>query len=139
MLPCLLIILAVHAHTFDVIVTVDWDTPVAPPVQVLPSLQVVSQHFLWRDSPIHDASFAALAALEPQHARLATWFPYPHQGVAELMPPSGPLLCGPAFAEGGQLYPFELSCGTDTITDVQFASFGRPKGLCGNYQVRGEM
>ena len=134
LLAVLAIFLTAHAHTFDVTVAVDWLTAVAPAVQVLPSLQVVSQHFLWRDSPIHDASFAALAALKPQHARLATWFPYPHQGVAALMPPSGPLLCGPAFA-GGQLYPFVLSCGTDIITSVQFASFGRPTGLCGDYQV----
>lgn len=107
-------------------------------LQIEPSIQVVSQHFLFRDSPIHDQSFATLAALGAKHVRWVPWIPYPSYGVGELMPPSpGNQLCGLAnWANGGQSAPVTLDCGAgSTITSVDFASFGQPAGMCGNFAV----
>ena len=64
-------------------VAVDWTTTQST-MKLEPSLQVVSHHLLWRDSPIHDQSWASLRMLNVTNARLATWFPYPKAGVAEV-------------------------------------------------------
>ncbi len=128
-------ILLVHARTFSVTVSVDWAASVAPPVQITPSLQVVSQRLLWRDSPIHNASFASLKAASPRNSRFVPWIPYPRTSVAELQPPSGPWLCGPQYV-GAQVGSVTLSCGAETISSIDFASFGHATGICGNFQVR---
>ena len=52
------------------------------------TLQVVVNPPLRRGSPIHDASFAALAALGCDYVRYVPWLPYPKLGVAELRPPA---------------------------------------------------
>lgn len=91
---------------------------------------------LLRGSDIHDVVFSALAALRVKHARLATWFPYAATGVAELMPPSGAALCGPAnWATPPVLGPIRLDCGPTggVISSIDFASFGRPTGVCGAF------
>lgn len=117
-------------------ISVTWATPAAAPLRIEPSVQVVSQHLLWRDSPIHDASFASLASLGARNVRFVPWIPYPAYGVAELDPPSGALLCGPAAWVGGQsaTEPIALDCGAGhTIASVDFASFGKASGVCGAY------
>lgn len=101
-------------------------------------VQVVSHWSLLRTSPIHDQAFLALAALDaPRHARLATWFPYPQMGVAELDPPSGSALCTPASWVGQQTAPITLTCGLcgGTITAITFASYGTPTGNCPDYAI----
>ena len=112
-----------------------WGVTVAT-LAVEPSIQLVTQARVLRGSDIHDVVFDALAALRVRHARLATWFPYAATGVAELMPPSGAALCGPAnWATPPQLRPVTLDCGADggVIASVDFASFGRPTGVCGAF------
>ena len=111
-------------------------------LKIIPSLQVVSQHFLFRDSPIHDASFNTLKQLSPQYARFVPWIPYVAAGVAELMPPSGTALCGPLnTALGGQTLPITIDCGSagggtgGVIASIDFASFGQPTGTCTNYAI----
>jgi hypothetical protein len=52
------------------------------------TLQVVVNPPLRRGSSIHDASFAALAALGCDYVRYVPWLPYPKLGVAELQPPA---------------------------------------------------
>jgi len=52
------------------------------------TLQVVVNPPLRRGSSIHDASFAALAALGCDYVRYVPWLPYPKLAVAELRPPA---------------------------------------------------
>src|SRR5580658_6007202 len=52
------------------------------------TLQVVVSRPLRRGSSIHDASFAALAALGCDYVRYVPWLPYPKLAVAELWPPA---------------------------------------------------
>jgi len=52
------------------------------------TLQVVVNPPLRRGSPIHDPSFAALAALGCDYVRYVPWLPYPKLAVAELRPPA---------------------------------------------------
>ena len=121
--------------TFAAAVSVDWSRITASS-QVTPSLQVVSQHFLWRTSAIHDQSFATLKAIGAARVRWVPWVPYAQHGVGELMPPSQGYVCGPQnWAAGGQVEPLTLDCGAagGAITAVSFASFGQPSGNCGAY------
>jgi hypothetical protein len=125
------------AANFTASVAAQWGNVTAV-LAVEPSLQVVSQHFLFRSSPIHDAAFATLKAVGAKRARFVPWLPFPAYGVGELQPPSGEVLCGPDnFAVGGQTRPISLSCGPNggTIKSIDFASFGRPTGLCGSYAI----
>ena len=52
------------------------------------TLQVVVNPPLRRGSSIHDATFAALAALGCDYVRYVPWLPYPKLAVAELQPPA---------------------------------------------------
>jgi hypothetical protein len=52
------------------------------------TLQVVVNPPLRRGSSIHDATFAALAALGCDYVRYVPWLPYPKLAVAELRPPA---------------------------------------------------
>lgn len=126
-------------------VTVSSWTNITGTLQIIPSLQVVSQHFLFRDSSIHDTSFDSLQQVSPQYARFVPWIPYPAVGVGALMPPSGTALCGPSnIALGGQTLPITIDCGSagggtgGTIASINFASFGRPTGTCGNYAINNQ-
>jgi hypothetical protein len=123
---------------FSATLTVAWAAPNPLPLLIEPSVQVVSQHLLYRDSPIHDQSFATLKQLGARNIRFVPWIPYPAYGVGELQPPSGSALCGPSsWALGGQTLPVTLDCGAagGTIASVTFASFGTPGGTCGAYTV----
>ena len=53
-----------------------------------PTLQVVVNPPLRRDSSIHDRVFQGLQALGCDYVRFVPWLPYPKLGVAELEPPS---------------------------------------------------
>lgn len=52
------------------------------------TLQVVVNPPLRRGASIHDAAYAALAALGCDYVRYVPWLPYPLLGVAELEPPA---------------------------------------------------
>ena len=120
---------------FTATVTVDWSRKTAV-VHAEPSLQVVSQHFLFRDSPVAEQAWASLSAVAPRRVRWVPWLPYAQYGVGELMPPSVGHVCGPQnWAAGGQSLPITLDCGQagGVIAGIDFASFGTPTGSCGAY------
>jgi len=122
---------------FTATVQVDFNT-VLGKVNVEPSIQVVSQHFLYRDSPIHDSSFATLKELGSRMVRFVPWVPYAISGVAELMPPSFPHVCGPQnWVRGQEGFPATIDCGPGggKITSIDFASYGTPVGNCGAYKM----
>jgi len=123
-------------------VTVDWNRPTGTNLTILPSLQVVAHSSLVPTSPIHDQVFRSLAALKPKMARYASWFPYPRQAVAELDPPTQGYTCTPMSIVLGQVEPVLLTCGPPidshlkpTIASITFASFGTPRGYCGNFTI----
>lgn len=53
-----------------------------------PTLQVVVNPKIRRESPIHDSVYRALRNLDTDYVRFVPWFPYPKLGVAELEPPA---------------------------------------------------
>lgn len=65
---------------------IKWDAS-AKEMKTIPTLQVVVNAKLRRDSPIHDQAFEALRKLECDYVRFCPWFPYPKLGVAELDSP----------------------------------------------------
>ena len=68
-------------------VSVDWDKTISES-KTTPTLQVVVNPMLLRNSPIHEGSFKALKDLKADYVRFVPWFPYPHMAVAELKPPT---------------------------------------------------
>jgi hypothetical protein len=66
---------------------VDWNKVVRE-MKTTPTLQVVVNPLLRRDSPIHDRSFDELRKLGADFVRYVPWFPYPQDAIAELYPPS---------------------------------------------------
>lgn len=54
--------------------------------KTVPTLQVVVNPPLRRDTPIHDEAFRALHDLQSDFVRYVPWLPYPKLGVAELDP-----------------------------------------------------
>lgn len=74
-----------NAHAQDT--HIDWNA-VLLVSRSTPTLQVVVNPMLYRGSPIHDASFAAVKALGADYVRYVPWLPYPKAAVAELEPPS---------------------------------------------------
>lgn len=71
----------------DPAVTIHWnDTTVVS--KTTPTLQVVVNPMLRRNSPIHEGSFQALKELGADYVRYVPWFPYPKMAVAELAPPA---------------------------------------------------
>jgi hypothetical protein len=123
-------------NNFTTLVSIPSWTDVTAVNKVSPSIQVVSQHFLYRDSPIHDQSFKTLASLGANNVRFVPWLTYASYGVAQLMPPTSPHLCGIQNWQGGQGgRPITLDCGQfgGVFTSIDFASFGQPTGNCGGY------
>lgn len=118
------------------VVQVAWSASTAP-LLAEPSIQVVTQHFLLKNTStpaVYSNSWAAVNELQVRNARFAAWFPYARAGVAELDPPSGQVLCGPTMWAKGQMQPFTLDCSAaGGIASIDFASFGTPTGVCGNY------
>ena len=98
-------------------------------LKTTPTLQMVVHPLLTRASPIHDAAFKSLAALNATHARFSSWFPFPRLSMPTLDPPSGIHQC----RDVGVGYNATLSCHTGVIDKVEFASFGLPDGICGAF------
>lgn len=73
-------------HLTQARVAVDWAHP-SGTLRTVPTLQVVSNPWLRRGSPIHDPAFAALRELKADYVRFVPWFPYPRLAVPELRPP----------------------------------------------------
>ena len=119
---------------FSASVAVDWATALAS-LAIAPSIQVVAQRNLFRGAAAHDGAFATLAQLGARHVRFVPWIPTAKTSVAALEPPTRGSVCTRAsWAAGGQRQPVTLDCGAGhTITDVAFASFGQPTGMCGAY------
>lgn len=68
-------------------ITIDWNNTTTES-KTTPTLQVVVNPMLLRNSPIHEGSFNALKELGADYVRFVPWFPYPHMAVAELRPPT---------------------------------------------------
>jgi hypothetical protein len=64
----------------------DWNKSLMVSKSV-PTLQVVVNAMLRKNSPIHDGSFKALKDLGADYVRYVPWLPYPKLSVAELEPP----------------------------------------------------
>ena len=120
---------------FSATVTIDWSQSLGA-LRTEPSLQVVSQHLLFRDSPIAATAWDTLRQVGARNIRFVPWIPYCQYGVGALMPPSGAALCtAQAWASGSQTRPVALDCGEGggTLASISFASYGQPSGNCGNY------
>lgn len=66
---------------------INWDQ-ILLESKTTPTLQVVVNPMLRRGSPIHDGTFDALKNLKADYVRFVPWFPYPHDAVVELKPPT---------------------------------------------------
>lgn len=86
---CYLAIIVLILLTFQEIkaqnkaVNVTWDKTTGLS-KTIPTLQVVVNPMLNRNSPIHKGSFEALRDLGADYVRYVPWFPYPHGAVVEL-------------------------------------------------------
>ncbi len=69
------------------LVSIDWNK-VEHVSKTTPTLQVVENPMLRKNSPIHDASFQALKNLGADYVRYVPWFPYTKMAVVELKPPT---------------------------------------------------
>jgi glycosyl hydrolase family 39 (putative alpha-L-iduronidase) len=69
------------------LVSVDWNKIISVS-KTTPTLQVVENPMLRKNSPIHDASFQALKNLGADYVRYVPWFPYTKMAVAELKAPT---------------------------------------------------
>lgn len=69
-------------------VTIKWDDIVSVS-KTTPTLQVVVNPMLKRNSPIHKGSFQALQDMGADYVRFVPWFPYPKAAVVELNEPTG--------------------------------------------------
>lgn len=68
-------------------VSINWEKPLIVS-KTIPTLQVVVNPMLKRNSLIHKGSFDALKDLEADYVRFVPWFPYPKAAVAELKEPT---------------------------------------------------
>lgn len=72
---------------FTATVAVDFAVSIGS-VSVAPSIQVVSQHYLWRDSPVHDQAFATLRQLGARNVRWVPWLPCTYANAHRARPPN---------------------------------------------------
>ena len=80
----------VFSHAFSQqqnLVSIDWNNIIVIS-KTTPTLQVVENPYLRKNSPIHDATFQALKNLGADYVRYVPWFPYAKLAVAELKPPT---------------------------------------------------
>lgn len=68
-------------------VTINWDSIVFVS-KTTPTLQVVVNPMVKRNSPIHKGSFQALKDMGADYVRFVPWFPYPKAAVVELKEPT---------------------------------------------------
>ncbi|HLY70686.1 MAG TPA: hypothetical protein VKR53_13225 [Puia sp.] len=83
----LAMICSITARGQENLVAINWDK-VDYVSKTTPTLQVVENPMLRKNSPIHDASFTALRNLGADYVRYVPWFPYTKMAVAELKPPT---------------------------------------------------
>ncbi|HEX4373354.1 MAG TPA: glycosyl hydrolase family 39 [Puia sp.] len=83
----LVIIFSLKIQAQENVVSVDWNK-VEYISKTTPTLQVVENPMLRKNSPIHDATFAALKNLGADYVRYVPWFPYTKMAVAELKAPT---------------------------------------------------
>lgn len=83
-LPLLFILQSLSAQNK---VSIDWNKVITVS-KTTPTLQVVYNPMLNRNSPIHDGTFQALKELGADYVRFVPWFPYPYAAVVELKPPT---------------------------------------------------
>ncbi|MGN6298279.1 MAG: glycosyl hydrolase family 39 [Ginsengibacter sp.] len=84
---CAVVLLLLSCQCLTAQNTVDWGKTISES-KTTPTLQVVVNPMLLRNSPIHQGSFNALKNLKADYVRFVPWFPYPHMAVAELKPPT---------------------------------------------------
>lgn len=77
-----------HAADTHVSPAIDWQSA-GSISKTTPTLQVVVNPMIRRESPIHDHVYSALRNLNTDYVRFVPWFPYPKLGVAELEAPAG--------------------------------------------------
>lgn len=82
----LLLFLQTHAQKQDTVL-INWNNIITTS-KTIPTLQVVENPYLRKNSPIHDATFEALKNLGADYVRYVPWFPYAKLAVAELKPPT---------------------------------------------------
>ena len=87
LLATALVVLSCQLLAAQSTVSVDWGMTISES-KTTPTLQVVVNPMLLRNSPIHEGSFKALKNLKADYVRFVPWFPYPHMAVAELKPPT---------------------------------------------------
>ncbi len=75
-----------YAQSGAATVTIEWDKKLSVS-RTTPTLQVVVNPLLRRESPIHDQAFAALKDMNADYVRYVPWQPYPRLGVGELYAP----------------------------------------------------
>ena len=68
-------------------VTINWDRTITIS-KTTPTLQVVENPMVRKNSPIHESTFKALKELGADYVRYVPWFPYPKMAVAELKQPA---------------------------------------------------
>lgn len=68
-------------------VTINWDSTITIS-KTTPTLQVVENPMVRKNSPIHESTFKALKELGADYVRYVPWFPYPKMAVAELKKPT---------------------------------------------------
>lgn len=84
---CAVVLLLLSCQYLTAQNTVNWDQTISES-KTTPTLQVVVNPMLLRNSPIHEGSFNALKKLKADYVRFVPWFPYPHMAVAEVKPPT---------------------------------------------------
>lgn len=68
-------------------VSINWDKLITIS-KTTPTLQVVENPMVRKNSPIHEGTFNALKELGADYVRYVPWFPYPKMAVAELKEPT---------------------------------------------------
>lgn len=68
-------------------IKVNWNNTISVS-KTIPTLQVVVNPLLRRNSPIHKGSFQALKDLHAEYVRFVPWFPYPKAAVVALKEPT---------------------------------------------------
>ncbi len=87
LIGCLTFLATQNLQAQEKSVTIDWNN-VVKISNTTPTLQVVVNPMLRRNSPIHKGSFQALNDMGADYVRFVPWFPYPKAAVVELKEPT---------------------------------------------------
>jgi hypothetical protein len=88
LLACILVLQPVFGIAQKKQVTINWDKIITVS-KTTPTLQVVVNPMLRRNSPICHDAFNALKNFGADYVRFVPWYHYPHMAVVELKPPAG--------------------------------------------------